>query len=83
MPTSPPVSNFPSRTTNVHPIITRAKVGIHKLKTYLNALVDNPIIKPTTLKQALIDPLWRASMQLEYDALLRKQYKETGTSPNR
>jgi len=58
-----------STTTNVHPMVTRAKVGTHKPKVYLSSLPDIPYI-PSSVKIALASPLWSIAMQEEYNALL-------------
>ena len=58
-----------SPTTNVHPMVTRAKVGTHKPKVYFSSLPNIPHI-PSSVKTALASPLWSIAMQEEYTALL-------------
>jgi len=58
-----------STTANVHLMVTRAKVGTHKPKVYLTSLPDVPHIS-SSVKTALVSPLWSTTMQDEYNALL-------------
>ncbi|KAH9715865.1 retrovirus-related pol polyprotein from transposon RE1 [Citrus sinensis] len=53
-----------------HPMITRAKAGIFKPKSYL-AATEN--LEPTSVKSALHDPKWFHAMNEEFDALQRNQ----------
>ena len=48
-------------------MLTRSKAGIFKKKAFLTT---SPTI-PQTFKQALVDQNWRATMDVEYQALLR------------
>ncbi|KAH9746928.1 retrovirus-related pol polyprotein from transposon RE1 [Citrus sinensis] len=81
-PPSPLSSNAHSHTSNqnssvalpqpslpivsAHPMVTRAKAGIFKPKTYLTATQD---IKPTSVKAALADQKWYMAMTDELHAL--------------
>lgn len=49
-------------------MITRAKTGIYKPKTYLATSQD---LKPTTVKTALAYPKWHLAMTEEFEALKR------------
>ncbi|KAH9667511.1 retrovirus-related pol polyprotein from transposon RE1 [Citrus sinensis] len=53
-----------------HPMITRAKAGIFKPKSYL-AATEN--LEPTSVKSALHDPKWFHAVNEEFDALQRNQ----------
>ena len=45
-----------------HPMITRSKAGICKLKSYLSTLLAQPS-KPTSVSQALSHPMWFKATQ--------------------
>ncbi|KAH9805863.1 retrovirus-related pol polyprotein from transposon RE1 [Citrus sinensis] len=51
---------------STHQMVTRAKSGIFKPKTYLTATQD---LEPVSVKAALIDTKWKMAMQEEYNAL--------------
>ncbi|KAH9791777.1 retrovirus-related pol polyprotein from transposon RE1 [Citrus sinensis] len=53
-----------------HHMITKAKAGIFKPKSYLAATVD---LEPASVKSALQDPKWFPAMKEEFDALQRNQ----------
>lgn len=53
-------------------MITRPKVGIYKPKFYLLALLAQPS-KPTSISQALSNPMWFKTMQEEFQALQTNQ----------
>ena len=55
--------------TNTHPMVTRAKVGVHKPKVYHTSITSLPFV-PTSLKEAITSPIWIQAMREEYDALL-------------
>lgn len=57
------------RTSNVHPMVTRVKVGIFKPKVLV---VENVVddVEPLTVQQVVSNPKWLAAMKLEYNALL-------------
>lgn len=55
-------------------MITRAKYGTIKIKTYYIALSDFNTIEPKLIKHALQDPHWKASMATEYKALNKTTY---------
>ena len=59
LPAAPPIG---------HPMITRSKVGIFKLKSYLTALLAIAS-EPTSVSVALSNPKWFKAMQEEYQAL--------------
>ncbi|KAM1666313.1 hypothetical protein ACFX1X_045967 [Malus domestica] len=68
LPPPPPPNNF-----NHHPMTTRAKNNIFKPKQLCTA-TKHPLpspIEPTCVSQAIKDPLWRASMSDEFNALIR------------
>ena len=69
-----------STTTNVHSMVTCAKVGTHKPKVYLTSLPDVPHI-PSSVKTALVSPLWSTVMQDEYNALLSNNTWTLTTPP--
>ncbi|KAK9045681.1 hypothetical protein V6N11_051590 [Hibiscus sabdariffa] len=51
---------------NTHPMITRSKAGVYKLKVFAVECHDTP----STIKEALQHPLWVVVVQEEYDALM-------------
>ncbi|KAH9731198.1 retrovirus-related pol polyprotein from transposon RE1 [Citrus sinensis] len=51
---------------STHQMVTRAKSGIFKPKTYLTATQD---LEPVSVKAALIDTKWKMAMPEEYNAL--------------
>jgi len=65
----PPSIPVVANPTNTHPMVTRAKVGVHKPKMYHVAVTSLPLI-PTSLKEAIASPVWLQAMREEYDALL-------------
>ena len=60
---------------NLHPMVTRAKVGISKPKI-LHIVVTNDSFQSSTYKQAMNHPQWLHAMQSEYHALV---LNNTGT----
>lgn len=69
--TSYTASTPPSRLpTNRHPMWTRAKSGITKLRLHHTLLSQ---IVPTSAKQDLSDPRWQAAMSQEFYAFVRKK----------
>jgi len=64
---------------NSHPMVTRAKVGIFKPKTY-NAIVSIPIA-PTFVKEAISSPMWFQVMNDEYHSLLSNKTWTLTTLP--
>lgn len=60
----------PPPTIATHPMITRAKAGIFKPKTYLAAIQD---LEPSSVKTALQDSRWFLAMKEEFEALQRNQ----------
>jgi len=64
-PLPPPI--VPS-TSSTHPMQTRSKLGIIKPKQYPIMLLV--ILEPASFKHALSSPIWRTSIQEEYDALM-------------
>jgi len=52
-----------SITDNVHPMVTRAKLGINKPKLYNVTIFDN-YIESSTFKQYLVNLKWFKEMQL-------------------
>ncbi|RDX76104.1 putative mitochondrial protein, partial [Mucuna pruriens] len=62
---------------NIHPLITRSKVGISKPKVYAAVKDSNlPVdahTEPQTVKVALSSTHWREAMQQEYDVLLKNK----------
>lgn len=58
-----------SRTTNVHPMQTRSKSGIHNPQIHHSLFLAHN--EPKGVKQALADPNWLSAMQFEYAALLK------------
>ncbi|KAH9786678.1 retrovirus-related pol polyprotein from transposon RE1 [Citrus sinensis] len=71
---SPASTNIPSissgHSISIHPMVTRAKSGIFKPKTYLAATQD---IEPTSVKTTLSSQKWYMAMKEEVDALHRNQ----------
>ena len=65
---------------NSHPMVTRAKVGIFKPKTY-NAMVSIPTT-PTFVKEAISSPMWFQAMNDEYHALLSNKTWTLTTLPS-
>ena len=57
------------RTTNVHPMQTRSKSGIHNPQIHHSLFLAHN--EPKGVKQALADPNWLSAMQFEYAALLK------------
>jgi len=55
-------------TSSIHPMQTRSKSGIVKPKQYPTLLLA--ITEPASLKHALSSPIWRITMQEEYDVLM-------------
>ena len=55
-----------------HPMITRAKAGIFKPKSYL-AAIEN--LEPASVKSALHDPKWFHATNKEFDLMLCKETK--------
>ena len=49
-----------------HPMVTRAKSGVFKLKTYLTTTQD---LEPVSVKASLVDTKWKMAMQDEHNAL--------------
>lgn len=62
-------SPSPSPPRPSHPMQTRSKSGIVKPRVFPSLLLTH--VEPTSVKQALAQPEWRAAMQDEYDALLK------------
>jgi hypothetical protein len=52
---------------NDHPMTTRAKVGFH-VSVAFTAIAISP--EPTSVRQGLVDPLWRRAMEEELQALV-------------
>ncbi|RVW14006.1 Retrovirus-related Pol polyprotein from transposon RE1 [Vitis vinifera] len=70
VPFSPTPSPTPSSSPsplNTHPMVTRAKSGIHKKKSFLMQTTS----EPHTYSQAFKSEPWVQAMQHEYQALLR------------
>ncbi|XP_019429805.1 PREDICTED: uncharacterized protein LOC109337312, partial [Lupinus angustifolius] len=65
---SHPLPTVPSST---HPMVTRSKSGIHKSVLPSLASLFLAHTEPSTAKEALLSPVWKNSMQEEYDALLK------------
>ncbi|KAK0579915.1 hypothetical protein LWI29_033447 [Acer saccharum] len=67
-----PVPTVSSLPMNLHPMVTRSKIGVFKPKV-LNATVDTSCYlansDPTTAKVALQDPKWVQAMREEFKAL--------------
>lgn len=63
-------SSIQQPATTGHHMITRAKSGIFKPKTY-NVVTD--IIEPATYFEAVQNVKWKTAMQEEYDALIRNK----------
>ncbi|KAH9699463.1 retrovirus-related pol polyprotein from transposon RE1 [Citrus sinensis] len=57
----------PKPSTSTHHMITRARAGIFKPKTFLTT---HNSLEPSTVPEALSDPKWKDAMQTEYDALI-------------
>ncbi|CAL1404706.1 unnamed protein product [Linum trigynum] len=69
--TSPRLLTVTHPTSSNHPMVTRIKTGNLKPKTFLSTLhIDDT---PTSVKQALKNPLWRSAMQEEFDAQQRNR----------
>ena len=59
-----------SITQNHHPMITRSKHGIFKLKVLLsNYATSSPLTEPRSLSEALSIKEWHAAMDLVFQAL--------------
>ena len=57
-----------------HPIITREKFDIFKLKTLISTtVIDWSLTEPIGIKQALATHQWKQAMDEEYSALLKAQ----------
>lgn len=67
-PHNSPPHTLPQPASTGHPMITRSKAGIFKPKIYLLALLAQKS-EPTSVSQALSDPMWYKAMQEEYLAL--------------
>lgn len=52
-------------------MVTRSKTNIFKLKIYMSSLLAQPS-EPTSISQALYDPIWFKAMQEEFQALQNK-----------
>ncbi|RVW60898.1 Retrovirus-related Pol polyprotein from transposon RE1 [Vitis vinifera] len=65
---SPTPSSSPSP-LNIHPMVTKAKSGIHKKKSFLMQTTS----EPHTYSQASKSEPWVQAMQHEYQALLRNR----------
>ena len=65
----PPFIPVVAHPTNTHPMVTHAKVGVHKPKVY-HALVSSLPLIPTSLKEVIASSIWLQAMREEYDALL-------------
>ncbi|KAL3634153.1 hypothetical protein CASFOL_021207 [Castilleja foliolosa] len=57
---------------NQHPMVTRAKVGIHKPRILSAEKVENDY-EPRNVNEALKSAVWKKAMQDEYEALLRNK----------
>ncbi|CAL2228235.1 unnamed protein product [Prunus armeniaca] len=76
-------NSFHATTSNVHPMITRSKVGVSKKKkafaaskkvfSMISRSKDDTIQEPKTYKQALQSPEWFAAMKEEFDALHKQK----------
>ncbi|KAJ9672694.1 hypothetical protein PVL29_026062 [Vitis rotundifolia] len=66
-PTPSPTPSSSSSPLNTHPMVTRAKSGIHKKKSFLMQTTS----EPHTYSQASKSEPWVQAMQHEYQALLR------------
>jgi len=64
-PLPPPIVPI---TTSTHPMQTRSKSGIVKLKQYPTLLLT--ITEPASIKHALSSSIWRSAVQEEYNALM-------------
>lgn len=60
---------------NAHPMITRAKAGIHKPKVYQSSISFDHC-EPSTFQQALNSTPWINATKIEYDALMRNKMWE-------
>jgi hypothetical protein len=79
-PSSPQILQQP---VSSHPMVTRAKNNIIKLRQLTNGIVCYPIprallveftthdLEPTCYTSAMKDPHWRRAMNVEFDALLK------------
>lgn len=61
---------------NIHFMVTRSKVVIHKPKLYTTTqthiiLARNLPSEPTSLQDALTTPVWKDAMTKEFEALIR------------
>lgn len=54
-------------------MVTYAKSGIFKPKAYLTTSHKHLVVKPSSIKHALLDPLLKKSIQLEYNALIKNE----------
>ncbi|KAE8729042.1 hypothetical protein F3Y22_tig00004004pilonHSYRG00037 [Hibiscus syriacus] len=61
-------SGVPQAVSNAHPMMTRSKHGIWKLKIYNVSSSDR---EPANITEAVMSPLWKEAAQAEYDALVR------------
>uniref|UniRef100_A0A803PMN1 Reverse transcriptase Ty1/copia-type domain-containing protein n=1 Tax=Cannabis sativa TaxID=3483 RepID=A0A803PMN1_CANSA len=59
---------LPIAPTNLHPMITRAKSGIHKPRLFFNVAVGTPL-EPSSFREASTNPFWNAAMDTEIVAL--------------
>ncbi|XP_062085399.1 uncharacterized mitochondrial protein AtMg00810-like [Humulus lupulus] len=59
---------LPIAPTNLHPMVTRAKSGIHKPRLFFSVAVGTPV-EPSTFREASADPRWNAAMSTEINAL--------------
>ncbi|CAL2238106.1 unnamed protein product [Prunus armeniaca] len=73
-PSPPPPSSISQPLVPDHQMVTRAKAGISKPNPrYALVATKHPIpssVEPTCVSQAIKDPLWRAAMSTEFNALI-------------
>lgn len=69
--TQPPTQNATATEAPRHSMMTRSKHGITKSRQFVSLLTETPSPLPKSYLKALEDPFWNASMNVEYDAIIK------------
>lgn len=59
-------------TISAHPMVTRARSGITKLNVRYLLQISTRSAVPTSIKMALVDPIWKKAVTVEIVALDKK-----------